>query len=497
MYILSIDQGTTGTTAVLIETKSFTIVDKINQEHEQIYPKSGYVEHNLNSIWESTQATITKILNKNNIEPTSISSIGITNQRETTCAFNKAGTPLANAIVWQDRRTESYCNELKEQGHKKFIKELTGLPLDSYFSATKMRWLLDNNQAVIEASKKDNLHFGTIDTYLLYKLTSGDSFHTDVTNASRTLLMSLDTLEWDDRLLKIFNISRQLLPSIKDSIGSFGFTRGLNFLPDGIPITGILGDQQAALFGQACFEKGQSKCTYGTGAFMLLNTGSEKVYSNNGLLTTVAYKYNDKVMYALEGSSYIAGACVQWLRDNLNFFKSAHQIEDLAKSIENLDRVRDIYFMPFFTGIGSPYWISNAKAAILGLSRDSGKAEISRAALEGIALSINDLLMAMKNDLGTEILSLKVDGGAVANNLLLEIQSNFSLIDIVRPNVIETTAYGAALAAAIGVGVTSISKLQGIWSEDRTFHPETQDIDFIEYYHHKKQMWSVLLKKLY
>ncbi|EQC43234.1 glycerol kinase GlpK [Bacteriovorax sp. Seq25_V] len=497
MYILSIDQGTTGTTAVLIETNSFTIVDKINQEHDQIFPKPGYVEHNLNDIWTATQTTITKILSKNNIDPKSISAIGITNQRETTCAFNNAGAPLANAIVWQDRRTARFCNELKERGLEDSVRHKTGLPLDPYFSATKMKWFIDNNQSVKSALTSNDLKFGNIDTYLLYKLTAGTSYKTDVTNASRTLLMSLDSLNWDDELLDIFNITKDILPEIQDSVGLFGHTKGLSFLPDGIPISGILGDQQAALFGQACFSKGESKCTYGTGAFMLLNTGNEKVYSNSGLLTTVAYKHKDTTMYALEGSSYIAGACVQWLRDNMKFFKSAQEIENLAKSIENLDRVREIFFLPFFTGIGSPYWNPNARAAILGLSRDSGQAEISRAALEGIALSINDLLNAMESDLGEKVTSLKVDGGAVANNLLMEIQANFSLMDIVRPKVIETTAYGAGLAAAIGVELTTIDKLQGIWSEDQTFSPSSNSTDSRDYYLPKKSEWTNYIKRLF
>lgn len=494
MFILSIDQGTTGTTAVLIDAKSFKLIDKVNQEYKQIYPQPGWVEHDLNDIWESVESTVSKILQKNSIDPSKIKTIGITNQRETTCPFDIEGNPLANAIVWQDRRTSSFCEELKSKKFEKLFKLKAGLPLDPYFSGTKINWLLNNNKQVKEAAESNKLRIGTIDTFLLYKLTNGQSFKTDVSNASRTLLMNLDTLEWDHELLEILGVSKNYLPKICDSIGEFGKTQGLNFLPDGIPVTGILGDQQAALFGQACFESGSGKCTYGTGAFMLVNTGHEKRYSDNGLLTTVAFKYEDTISYALEGSCYIAGACVQWLRDNLKLFPNSPDVENEALKLKDLNKTKDVLLLPFFTGIGSPYWKANAKAALIGLTRDTGSPEISRAALEGIALSINDLIDAMEADFGEGISELKVDGGAVANNLLMKIQAQISQINIIRPEIIETTAYGAGLAAAIGVGMTTLEQVKELWNEDNIFKSSTSDS---EYYLHKKEIWKNYILKNY
>lgn len=491
-YILSIDQGTTGTTAVLIDAQTMSFVDKVNKEFPQIFPRPSWVEHNLNDIWESIEYTIRKIIRKNNLSSDQIVSIGITNQRETTCAFNKSGAPLANAIVWQDRRTSQRCQSLKD--HHDFVQKKTGLQLDSYFSATKMNWLLENNDNVKTAFDSNNLLFGTIDTFILYKLTNSKSHKTEASNASRTLLMDLKKTEWCPELLDLFKVPKETLPEICDSFSSFGETNGLSFLPDGIPITGILGDQQSALFGQAGLNSGDLKCTYGTGAFMLLNTGTEIKDSKQGLLTTVAYKENGVTYYALEGSTYICGAAVQWLRDNLSMIEKSSDIEDLANKVKDLDEMEHVMFLPFFTGIGSPYWSTDAKGAILGLTRDTGKQHIARACLDGMALSINDLLQAMIIDTDTSINTLKVDGGAVTNELLMNIQSTISDVEIIRPKVIETTAYGAALASAIGAGIIKKEKITELWKKDCSFNGNNNQRD---HYEMKKQKWSKYIRSLF
>jgi len=492
-YYLALDQGTTGTTALLIDSDTLTLHDKVNQEFPQIFPAPGQVEHNLNDIWNSVESVVTDILKKNSLSSKNIKTIGITNQRETTCAFNNQGKPLANAIVWQDRRTEKFCQELKDKNHEEKIKKTTGLTLDPYFSGTKMHWLINNDSKVQEASKKQDLKFGTIDTFLLFKLTSGSSYYTEASNASRTLLMDLSTGHWNDDLLNIFSVKKEYLPQIKSSFGDFGETKGLSFLEDGIPITGILGDQQAALFGQAGFNEGGMKCTYGTGAFLLLNTGNKIKYSHNGLLTTVAYQEGDKLYYALEGSSYIAGAAVQWLRDNLKSIKSSPEVEVLAKKVENLKEMENILFLPFFTGIGSPHWISHAKAALIGLTRDSENKHIARACLEGVTLSINYLIEAMEKDFGNKISSLKVDGGACANNFFMQLQSDFSNLEVIRPKLIETTGFGAACAAAIGIGDRKKEEILNTWKKDQRFSPEKNN----DYFSQKKSQWSEWIQKLY
>lgn len=493
-FILSLDQGTTGTTAVLVDDKNFKLIDKVNKEFTQIFPNPGEVEHDLNEIWKTIEDTTNELLKRNNISPESISAIGITNQRETTCAFNKKGEPLANAIVWQDRRTANICADIINNGHQKLIKTKTGLPIDPYFSGSKMKWLLENNEHVQIASQKEELLFGTIDTFLLYKLTGNIVHATEASNASRTLLMNLGTCQWDEELLDIFQINDQSLPLIKDSWGEFGKTKGLSFLPDGIPISGILGDQQAALFGQAGFKKGDSKCTYGTGAFMLLNIGEELQFSENGLLTTVAYKYGPHTIYALEGSTYIAGAAVQWLRDNLKIIDSAGEIEELAKAVKSDREMENILFLPFFTGLGSPYWISDAQAALVGLTRDSENKHIARACLEGIALSINDLIESMKKDSSLDISELKVDGGAVANKYLMEIQATISNADIIRPQITETTVYGAALTAALGIKKIELKDISKLWKEDEVFLKNSLSK---EYFEKKKKQWSDKINKLF
>ena len=493
-FILSIDQGTTGTRACLIEISTLSFVGAASSEYPQIYPKPSWVEHNLNDIWATVEKTVTEVLKNHNVQGSSIKAIGITNQRETTCAFNKAGTPLANAIVWQDRRTSEFCHELRTRNLSEKIKEKTGLPIDPYFSATKMHWLLKNNPAVSTAANDNDLLFGTIDTFLLYKLSGQKSHKTDASNASRTMLMNLKTCDWDNELLDLFGVKKDFLPKIEDSFCQFGTTKDLSFLPDGIPITGILGDQQSALFGQAGFFKGEMKCTYGTGAFVLLNTGEDLVYSSAGLLTTVEYRHKGKTIYALEGSSYIAGAAVQWLRDNLQIISKSSEIEPLAREVKNLEELRHIQFFPFFTGIGSPFWNAEAKGAITGLTRDSNRSHIAYSCLEGIAFSINDLLSAMKKDTGLAIKSLKVDGGAVANNLLMELQSTISETTIVRPKIIETTAFGAAMAAAIGAGIADFEKLSTLWKKDKEFRPEESLSSYIK---DKKILWEKTLAHLY
>jgi glycerol kinase len=493
-YILSIDQGTTGTTACLIDAKKFSFIGKINREYSQIYPQPSWVEHNLNDIWSTVEMTVSEVLRAYNVQASQIQAIGITNQRETTCAFNHLGIPLANAIVWQDRRTSDYCSELRQKSLGEKIKSITGLPIDPYFSASKMNWLLKNNPNVQEAAEKNDLLFGTIDTFLLFKLSGNVAYKTDASNASRTMLMDLNNCQWHEELLSLFEIKREFLPSVEDSFTNFGVTKNLSFLPDGIPITGILGDQQSALFGQAGFHQGEMKCTYGTGAFVLFNTGKDLIYSKSGLLTTVEYKLNGKACYALEGSSYIAGAAVQWLRDNLKIISKSSEVESLAREVKSHDELKNILFFPFFSGIGSPYWNADAKASLVGLTRDSGRAHIAYATLEGIALSINDLLSAMKKDTGLDIGSLKVDGGAVENNLLMEMQATISETKIIRPKIIETTAFGAALAAAIGAGIASMEDLKNIWKMEKEFLPNKELSPYITF---KKALWCETMKKNY
>ena len=490
-YILSIDQGTTGSTAALISLKDFKFIGHVSREFPQHYPHPGWVEHNLNDIWKSVEKTVKEALRENNVKPSEIECIGITNQRETTCAFDREGSPLCNAIVWQDRRTSEYCKQNKN--FEKDLKKLTGLPLDPYFSATKMMWMLKNVDKVKDCKSKD-LHFSTIETFLIYKLTEGNSFVTETSNASRTQLMNLETGKWDPKLCEHFGVSIDSLPKIKDSFGEFGKTKGLNFLPDGIPITGVLGDQQAALFGQACSKKGDMKCTYGTGAFILVNTGVNIVRSKAGLLSTSAYQYKGKQRYALEGASYIAGAAVQWLRDNLGIIKNSAEVEDLANKVKDLSEMENILFMPYFSGIGSPHWVPEAKACVLGLTRDSKDSHLARACLEGIALSINDLIIAMDNDSDFELTELRVDGGAVKDDLLMNIQASTSNLEIVRPEVIETTAYGAALGAAVGIEAISLEDVNQFWRKDKTFKPNPEWIDF---YIRKKEKWDHAVKRLF
>jgi glycerol kinase len=468
-YILSIDQGTTGTT-VLVLDESLGVLAKVNQEFPQIYPRPGWVEHNPEAIWDSTQATIEGAVNKAGIDLSSVAGIGITNQRETTVVWRRRdGRPIHNAIVWQCRRTAEFCTELKERGLEELFRSKTGLVLDPYFSGTKIRWILDQVDGARAEAEAGALAFGTIDSFLVNRLSGGRTHVTDVSNASRTLLMDLASLSWDDELLGHMGVPAAMLPTICSSSEVYGTTLGLDVLPDGIPISGIAGDQQAALFGQVCFDTGEAKCTFGTGAFLLMNTGSTPVASERGLLTTVAWKIGDEVDYALEGSAFIAGAAVQWLRDGLGIIEKASDIEALAASVPDSGGVT---FVPALTGLGAPHWRPDARGLLCGLDRGVTRAHIARATLEGIALQNADILKAMEADSGVSLASLKVDGGAAANNLLMQFQADILGVPIVRPKMLETTALGAGLLAGLAIGVwASRGEARSAWHHDRRFEP--------------------------
>lgn len=448
-YILSIDQGTTGTT-VLVVDKNIRIVAKKNNEFKQYYPQPSWVEHDPEEIWKVTVKTIGQALKAAKVSGKDIAGIGITNQRETTVLWDKKNSRSVHpAIVWQDRRTASFCEKLKKKGLEKTVRQKTGLVLDPYFSGTKVRWILNNVPVTKKLIKQKQLAFGTIDSYLVWMLSAGQAHVTDVTNASRTLLMNLKTLKWDASLLKIFGVPSSVLPEIRSCSEVYAKTQNVPGLPDGIPIAGMAGDQQAALFGQACFSAGEAKCTYGTGSFLLMNIGNKPLMSRSGLLTTVAWKVGSQVNYAFEGSAFIAGAVVQWLRDELQIIKKAPEIEKLAKSVKDNGGV---YFIPALAGLGAPYWNPHARGMITGLTRGSNRGHIARAALEGIAFSQSDILEAMQKDSRKPLKRLKVDGGACDNNLLMQFQSDILGCEIIRPKVIETTALGSAFLAGLAVG---------------------------------------------
>ncbi|MCB9025519.1 MAG: glycerol kinase GlpK [Bdellovibrionaceae bacterium] len=469
---MAIDQGTTGTTVSLIQEDGSSLA-KVNEEFPQVYPQSGWVEHDPEQIWQSVLSCIQKALDMSRVEAKNIAAIGITNQRETSLIWElKTGKPIYNAIVWQCRRTTAICEKLKKAGHEKLIKKKTGLVLDPYFSGTKFQWLLDNVPQARRKAREGQLLGGTIDTYLLWKLTGGKSHKTDVSNASRTMLMNIEKPAWDSELLKILKVPKEILPEIVPSSGIFGVTSHVPGLPDGIPISGIAGDQQAALFGQTCFQAGQAKCTFGTGSFLVMNTGKKIVRSQSGLLTTVAWQLKGEthLTYALEGGAFICGAAVQWLRDGLKFFKESSEIEALAATVESTEGVEVI---PAFTGLGAPYWDPEARGAILGITRGTNRAHIARATLEAMALQNVEILLAMQKDLGKNLADLRVDGGAVQNNLLLQLQSDFLGKKIIRPLVIETTSSGAAYLAGLGIGFwTSISDIKKVWQMEREFQPK-------------------------
>ncbi|BBM37170.1 glycerol kinase GlpK [Pseudoleptotrichia goodfellowii] len=452
-YIIALDQGTTSSRAVIFN-KNTDIISSAQREYTQIYPQPGWVEHNPMEIWATQRSVLTEVIAASGISLKDVAAIGITNQRETTIVWDKnTGEPVYNAIVWQCRRTADICEKLKEKGLEEYIKENTGLIIDAYFSGTKLKWILDNVEGAREKAEKGELLFGTVDTWLVWKLTAGKVHVTDYTNASRTMLFNIKELKWDKKILKELNIPESMLPEVKNSSEIYGYTKmGLTMGEESgtnIPIAGIAGDQQAALFGQTCFNKGDIKNTYGTGCFMLMNTGENCIKSNNGLLTTIAVGINGKVEYALEGSVFIAGAVIQWLRDEMKFFSDAADTEYFATKIEDNGGV---YLVPAFVGLASPYWDMYARGTIVGLTRGSNRNHIIRAALESIAYQSKDLIDAMKEDSRLDLTSLKVDGGAVANNFLMQFQSDILNIEVLRPEIIEITALGAAYLAGLATG---------------------------------------------
>jgi glycerol kinase len=453
-HILAIDQGTTGSTALVMATDGATL-GRANREFPQHFPKPGWVEHEPEEIWNSVVESVGDALRAAGVPGSDIGAIGITNQRETSLLWErKSGRPVHRAIVWQDRRTAAFCNELKSAGHEDAVRKATGLVIDPYFSGTKLTWMLDHLGGVRAKAEAGELAFGTIDCFLVYRLAGGAEFSaphvTDVTNASRTLLMDLQQRTWNDAMCDLLRVPRDVLPAIVPSAGEMGRTRAFPGLPDGIPISGMAGDQHAALFGQACFGVGEAKCTYGTGAFMLVNVGAKPVPSRYGLLSTLGWQVGDEVVYALEGSSFIAGAAVQWLRDGLGLIEKASDIETLAGSVISSDGVT---FVPALVGLGAPHWDPDARGLITGITRGTTKAHLARATLEAIALQVNDLLIAMREDLGKPITRMRVDGGAAANNLLMQFQSDISATTVERPKELESTARGAAMLAGIGAGL--------------------------------------------
>ncbi len=468
--ILAIDQGTTGTTVAVFD-KACQLRSKATTEFPQIYPNPGWVEHNPDDIWTSVLVSIEKAFSGTDLSKQDIRSIGITNQRETTVVWDReTGTTLHNAIVWQCRRTAPLCEHLKNQGYEPLIKERTGLVLDPYFSGTKIAWLLENMEAAKSRARNGELCFGTIDSFLINRLTGNQKHLIEISNASRTMLMNLVDLQWDLELCDLLGIPVDVLPRICSSSKVVGTTIGVKGLPDGIPICGIAGDQQAALFGQACFAPGQVKCTYGTGAFLLMNTGADRVVSNHGLLTTVAWRIGDVVTYALEGSVFIAGAAVQWLRDGLGCIEQSEQVEALAAKVPSSEGV---VFVPALTGLGAPKWRPHARGLISGITRGTTAAHLARATLEGIAFSVRDVVLCMQNDAQTALDAIRVDGGASANNLMMQFQSDILSTLLLRPKVIETTALGAALLSGLGVGTwENTQELEDLFEVEREFCPQ-------------------------
>lgn len=467
-YILALDQGTTSCRALIFDKKG-RIVSSAQKEFTQHFPKSGWVEHDPLEIWDTQAEMMNEAVGSKKITPAEIAGIGITNQRETVVVWDKhTGTPVYNAIVWQDKRTAAYCDELKKEGLSPLIREKTGLVIDAYFSGTKVKWILDHVEGARQKAEAGDLLMGTIDTWLIWKMTEGALHITDVTNASRTLFFNINTLEWDEELLTLFNIPSSLLPEVKPSSELYGKTSG-KWLGREIPIAGIAGDQQAALFGQMCTNPGMVKNTYGTGCFMLMNIGENPIISKNNLLTSVGWQINGKTQYILEGSIFIGGAVVQWLRDSLKIIESSGEVEKLACTVENTDGV---YFVPAFAGLGAPYWNQHAKGSIFGLSRGSTYAHIARAAIESIAFQTMDVLKAMEADAGIDIQELRVDGGATVNNLLMQFQADVLDTVVVRPKIVETTVMGAAFLAGLAVGFWSdLKEIESIWESEKRFEP--------------------------
>lgn len=465
-YIISLDQGTTSSRALLVDEQG-RIQGMVQKEFKQIFPKSGWVEHDAIEILETQLGVLKELISNNKVNLGDVKAIGITNQRETAVVWDKnTGKPVYNAIVWQDKRTAGICEHLKKEGLTEHVRKTTGLVIDSYFSGTKVKWILDNVEGAKRKAENGDLLFGTIDSWLVWNMTTSKNHFTDYTNASRTLLYDIVNLQWDDRLLKAMDIPKSMLPEVKPSAYHFG-----DYELDGhtIPISGIAGDQQAALFGQGCFKKGTAKNTYGTGCFMLMNTGEEPQFSKNGLLTTIAYGLDGKVNYALEGSIFIAGAAIQWLRDGLELISDAKETEALAKSVEGESSV---YVVPAFAGLGAPHWDMYARGAIFGLTRDTGKAHLAKATLESLAYQTKDILKAMEDDSGLQLKNLRVDGGACANNYLMQFQADILDTEVHRPEVIESTAMGAAFLAGIQVGLWSQSDIDESRPMNRIFEPQ-------------------------
>jgi glycerol kinase len=483
-HILALDQGTTSSRAIVFDVEGH-LRAVAQKEFRQIFPRAGWVEHDAEEIWTTQLATARQAMSKANLAAGDIAAIGIANQRETTVIWDRrTGKPIANAIVWQDRRTSAFCDELKAAGHVAKIQQKTGLVIDAYFSGSKVRWLLDNVPGARAAAEKGELAFGTIDSWLLYKLTGIHA--TDATNASRTMLFNIKTGTWDGELCELLKIPRAILPEVRSSSEIYGTTDAL----DGkTPVAGIAGDQQAALFGQACFARGLAKNTYGTGCFMLMNVGEEPVASKHQLLTTVAWRLAEKMSYALEGSVFIGGAVVQWLRDGLGIIKSAAEIEQLAASVPDSGGV---YLVPAFAGLGAPHWDQYARGTIAGITRGTTAAHLARAALEGIAFQVADVIDVMASDSGTAIKELRVDGGAAANNLLMQFQADLLGVPVVRPKVLETTALGAAYLAGLAVGFwKNADEVKSHWAIDRTFEP-TRSRDAIA---HRRRRWAQALER--
>ena len=467
-YILALDQGTSSSRAIVFDETGATCA-VAQKEFRQIFPRSGWVEHDPHEIWASQASVIAEAIATLDINGLNIAGIGITNQRETTIVWDaETEEPIYNAIVWQDRRTSDYCDQLKNEGVTDMIRRKTGLIIDAYFSATKIKWILDNVPGARERAEKGKLLFGTVDTWLIWRLTRGEVHVTDVSNASRTMLFNINTLEWDDELLKMFGIPRSMMPEVRSSSEVYGHTKTTIFAHK-VPIAGIAGDQQAALFGQMCTEPGMVKNTYGTGCFLLMNSGEKPILSQNNLITTVAWKIGDKVNYALEGSIFVGGSVVQWLRDGLGVINSSSEVEELASRVPDTNGV---YFVPALTGLGAPWWDQYARGTIVGISRGTTTAHIARAALEGIAFQTMDITAAMSRDAGIPLRELKVDGGASRNNLLMQFQADILGTRVIRPQVVETTAMGAAYLAGLAVGYwSSIDEIRKQWQIDRVFEP--------------------------
>ncbi|MFV8827768.1 glycerol kinase GlpK [Alkalihalobacterium sp. APHAB7] len=467
-YILSLDQGTTSTRAIIFNQQG-EIVGVEQREFTQIFPNPGWVEHNANEIWASVLSVISGVLLKTNIKAKEIAGIGITNQRETTVVWDKnTGLPVYNAIVWQSRQTADICDKLKEQGHSQVVRDKTGLLIDAYFSGTKVKWILDHVEGAREKAENGELLFGTIDTWLIWKLSGGIAHVTDYSNASRTLMYNIHELKWDDELLEMLTVPKCMLPEVRPSSEVYGMTVDYHFFGEQVPIAGAAGDQQAALFGQACYEEGMAKNTYGTGCFMLMNTGEKAVKSEHGLLTTLAWGIDGKVEYALEGSIFVAGSAIQWLRDGLRMIKSAGDSESYATKVESTEGV---YVVPAFVGLGTPYWDSDVRGAVFGITRGTEKEHFIRATLEALAYQTKDVVTAMEADAGISLKTLRVDGGAVANEFLMQFQSDMLGVPVERPFVQETTALGAAYLAGLAVGFWSNrEEIAKQWSIDRTFN---------------------------